>query len=214
MVEKIQVLTHSSIRIDSENGVVYFDPFKIRENMNDADFIFITHDHYDHLSPEDIRKVMKENTVFFAPEKIADKLKGITSKNNKIYPVKPGAFYEKEYLEFDTVPAYNNLKPFHPKAAGFVGYVVRLEGKRIYVAGDTSLTSEAKAVKCDIALVPVGGLYTMDAKKAAELINIIRPEYAIPTHYGSVAGTPEDGNTFKSLVKSPIKVAIKMEYFE
>ena len=133
MVENITVFTHSSIRIESGSKVLYFDPFGIRENFHDADYIFITHDHYDHLSPEDISKAMKSSTVFFAPENTAGKLKGIASDSGKVYPVKPGAFYEKEDMEFDTVPAYNNLKPFHPKSAGFVGYIVRLEGKRIYV---------------------------------------------------------------------------------
>ena len=214
MVENITVFTQSSIRIESGSKVLYFDPFGIRENFHDADYIFITHDHYDHLSPEDISKVMKSSTVFFAPENTAGKLKGIAADSGKVYPVKPGAFYEKEDMEFDTVPAYNNLKPFHPKSAGFVGYIVRLEGKRIYVAGDTSLTKEAQAVKCDIALVPIGGTYTMDAKKAAELINILRPEVAIPTHYGSIVGKKDDFETFKKLVKSPIKVVEKIQYFE
>ncbi len=211
MVENITVFTQSSIKIESGSKVYYFDPFGITEEFHDADYIFITHDHYDHLSPEDISKVMKDSTAFFAPENTAGKLKGIAADARKVYPVKPGAFYEKEDVEFDTIPAYNNLKPFHPKSAGFVGYILRLDGKRIYVAGDTSLTKEAQGVKCDIALVPIGGTYTMDAKKAAELINIIRPEYAIPTHYGSIVGKKEDADTFKKFVKSPIKVIEKIK---
>jgi L-ascorbate metabolism protein UlaG (beta-lactamase superfamily) len=114
----------------------------------------------------------------------------------RILTVKPGVYREVEDLEFETVPAYNLLKPFHPKGAEWVGYILRIDGKRIYIAGDTDETKEAKAVKCDIALVPIGGTYTMDAKKAAELVNTIRPEVAIPTHYGSIVGKPRN-RTFK-----------------
>ena len=122
-----------------------------------------------------------------------------------------GVFREAGGLEFETVAAYNTLKPFHPKRAGWVGYILRVNGKRIYIAGDTDLTKEAREVKCDIALVPVGGTYTMDARKAAELVNEIRPEIAIPVHYGSVAGSPADADRFSEMVSSSIKVEIKME---
>ncbi len=102
------------------------------------------------------------------------------------------------------------MKPFHPKSAEWVGYIFELEGQRIYVAGDTDATKEAMAVKCDIALVPVGGTYTMDAKQAAKLVNEIRPAVAIPVHYGAVVGSPEDGKTFAEYVKAPVKVELKM----
>ena len=94
----------------------------------------------------------------------------------------------------------------------WVGYILRLCDGRIYIAGDTSVTKEAKEVKCDVALIPIGGTFTMDPKKAAELINIIRPSVAIPTHYGSIVGKKEDADTFMSLVKKPVKVEIKMQY--
>ena len=115
-------------------------------------------------------------------------------------------------MEFETVPAYNTLKPFHPKSAEWVGYVLRIDGKCIYIAGDTDATKEAKAVKCDIAIVPVGGTYTMDAKKAAELVNTIRPDIAIPVHYGSIVGKPSDGDVFAENVKSPVKVVFKIQF--
>ena len=115
-------------------------------------------------------------------------------------------------LEFDAIPAYNSLKPFHPRSAGWVGYILHIDGKRIYIAGDTDATKEAKDVKCDIALVPIGGTYTMDAKKAAELINVIRPDVAIPTHYGSIVGSEEDAKVFAANVKDPIKVEIMKQY--
>ena len=127
---------------------------------------------------------------------------------SKVVAVKPGSHYEVDGLEMDTVASYNLLRPFHPKSAGWVGYILLVEGKRIYIAGDTDATKEAKAVKCDVAMVPIGGTYTMKAKSAAELINEIRPEIAIPVHYGSIVGSPEDGKMFADLVKPPVKVQL------
>ena len=132
----------------------------------------------------------------------------------EIIGVAPGVYREIAGLELETIPAYNTLKPFHPRRAEWVGYILRLEGKRIYIAGDTGVTREARQVKCDIALLPVGGTYTMDTKRAADLVNAIRPEYAIPTHYGSIVGKESDGKTFAELVQSPVKVVEKIQYFE
>ncbi len=214
MVDKIEVLTHSSIRIKSGLGTIYVDPFKIKEEPHDADYVLITHPHYDHFSLEDIRKVIKDTTILVVPESMLDDAGELAREVKEIVPVKPGVYREIKGLELETIPAYNTVKPFHPRRAEWVGYILRLEGKRIYIAGDTGATKEAKKVKCDIALVPAGGTYTMDAKRAAELVNTIRPEYAIPTHYGSIVGRQSDGNTFESLVKDPIKVVLKMQYFE
>jgi L-ascorbate metabolism protein UlaG (beta-lactamase superfamily) len=115
-------------------------------------------------------------------------------------------------LEFETVPAYNILKPFHPKQAEWVGYILQIGGKRIYVAGDTDATKEAKSVSCDVALIPIGGTYTMDVKNAAELANILQPDVVIPTHYGCIVGNPEDGEAFAKLVKAPVKVELKIRF--
>ena len=146
--------------------------------------------------------------------RMEDDARELEREVKSIVTVKPGVYREIEGLEIETIPAYNNIKPFHPKRAEWVGYILRVEGKRIYIAGDTGVTKESKKVKCDIAMVPVGGTYTMDVKKAADLINTIRPEYAIPTHYGCIVGKQSDGKTFADLVKSPIKVVQKIQYFE
>lgn len=212
MIENIQVFTQNSIRIRNGEKKIYVDPFQMREEPKDADFILITHDHYDHFSPEDIAKVRKDSTILVVPEAMYKKAEQESGFVSNIYPVKPGTFHEIEGLTFDTIPAYNNLKPFHPKSAGWIGYLLRINGKRIYIAGDTSLTKDAREVKCDIALVPIGGTYTMDAKKAAELINIIRPDIAIPVHYGSIVGKKEDVETFRELVDDTIRVEILMQY--
>ena len=212
MTENIRVLTHSSIRIQSGDTVLYVDPYKVSGRPQDADYVFITHDHFDHFSPEDIEKVSCDKTVLVVPEKMRDKVLQEADETRGIIPVKPDAPYDINGFSFETVPAYNRLKPFHPKTAGWVGYIFCLDGKRIYVAGDTDATPDAKKVQCDVALVPVGGIYTMNPSQAAELINTIRPAAAIPTHYGSVVGTVSDAENFQRKVDPAIQVEIKMEY--
>ena len=212
MIGNIEVFIQNSIRIRSRVGVIYIDPFQMKEEPKDADFVLITHDHYDHFSPEDIGKVSKADTILVVPEKMAAKAREVSGMVGKIETVKPSVYREMGGLEFETVPAYNTLKPFHPKSAEWVGYILRIDGKRIYIAGDTDATKEAKAVKCDIALVPIGGTYTMDAKKAAELINTIRPDVAIPVHYGHIVGKPGDGEVFAENVMAPIKVEFKIAF--
>ena len=212
MTGNIEVFIQNSIRIRSRVGVIYIDPFQMKEEPKDADFVLITHDHYDHFSPEDIGKVSKADTILVVPEKMAAKAREVSGMVGKIETVKPSVYRETGGLEFETVPAYNTLKPFHPKSAEWVGYILRIDGKRIYIAGDTDATKEAKAVKCDIALVPIGGTYTMDAKKAAELINTIRPDVAIPVHYGHIVGKPGDGEVFAENVMAPIKVEFKIAF--
>ena len=212
MTDNIFVNEQNSIQIKSDAGVIYVDPFHISANTNDAAYIFITHDHYDHFSPEDIAKVAGDNTTLVIPEKMKNKVSGMADMFVSIITVKPGERKEAGGLEFETVHSYNLLKPFHPKSAGWVGYILTVDGKRIYIAGDTDATKEAQAVNCDIALVPAGGTYTMDAKKAAELVNTIQPEVAIPVHYGTVAGSPDDGQIFADNVKDKIKVEIKIHF--
>ncbi len=213
MTGNIEVFTQNSIRIKDRGRNIYFDPFQMKEDPHDADFIFITHDHYDHFSPEDIMKVAGSDTVLIVPEKMAGKAAGeVAGLAERMITVKPGIYREVDGLEFETIPSYNILKPFHPKNAGWVGYILHIDGRRIYIAGDTDATKEAKAVECDIALVPIGGTYTMDVKKAAELINTLRPDVAIPTHYGSIVGNPSDGEAFAELVKAPVKVELKIRF--
>ena len=214
MLDNIEVFTQSSIRVKSGVGTIYVDPFRMKEGPHDADYVLITHDHYDHFSIEDIHKVIKDTTILVVPARMEDDAKELEREVGGIVTVKPGVYKEISGLEIETIPAYNTVKPFHPRRAEWVGYILRVEGKRIYIAGDTGLTKEAKQVRCDIALVPVGGTYTMDTKRAAELINTIGPEYVIPTHYGSIVGKQSDGQTFAALVKSPVKVVEKIQYFD
>ena len=204
MLENIEVLYHSSIRI-SKNKVIYIDPFKIDKDYNDADIVFITHDHFDHYSEEDIDKVINENTTIIIPEELLTKLlrKGINK--NAIITVEPNEKYMVQGIKFETIPAYNTNKTFHPKENDWVGYIITLDGIRYYIAGDTDITEENRKVKCDVAFVPVGGTYTMDFKEAAQLINEIQPKIAVPIHYGSIVGTEQDATDFIRLLHPAIK---------
>ena len=212
MTESIEVFEQNSIRIKDRVGCIYIDPFQMHEEPHDAAYVLITHDHYDHFSPDDIKKVVSDRTILVVPEKMEAKAQKLSGTVSKIVSVKLGVYRAIDGLELETVPAYNILKPFHPKSAEWVGYILRVAGQRIYIAGDTDATKEAKAVKCDIALVPIGGTYTMDAKKAAELVNTIRPSVAIPVHYGTLVGSPKDGEIFAEYVKEPIKVEFKIPF--
>ena len=212
MTENIQVFRQNSICIGSEYGKIYIDPFQIERQPEDAAFIFVTHDHYDHFSPEDIAKVAGKDTVLVVPEKMKKSVGKTAGMVSRVETVIPEASYEIDGLKFETVPMYNIMKPFHPKSAGWTGYILCIEDKRIYIAGDIDAIKEAKAVKCDVALIPIGGFYTMDAKTAAGLVNEMRPAVAIPVHYGHLIGKPADGNVFAENVADSVKVEFKIRF--
>ena len=203
MLDNIEVLCHSSIRI-SKGKTIYIDPYKIEKNHNDADLIFITHDHYDHYSEIDIDKIRKEDTIIIVPEKMLVKVLKQGFKKDYVITVNPGDIKMIEGIKFETIAAYNTNKQFHPKENGWVGYIIELEGTRYYIAGDTDITEENRKIKCDVAFVPVGGTYTMDFKEAASLVNEIKPQVAIPTHYGSVVGSTQDATDFVKLLHPSI----------
>ena len=201
---EISINCHSSIRIASDR-IIYFDPFQIEEETHDADIIFITHDHYDHFSVEDIRKIEKEDTVYVIPDCMYNLLGG-----ENVVVIQPKEKAIVEGLDVYAVPSYNVNKKFHPLEKGYVGYLVRIEDKAVYVAGDCDVNEDNLKIRCDIALVPIGGKYTMDCEQAARLINTIRPTLAIPTHYGSITGSKEDGETFRKLIDPGIEVQLKI----
>ena len=118
---------------------------------------------------------------------------------------------ELKDLAVTAQPAYNKLKPFHPKRNGWLGYLLEMDGISYYIAGDTDAVKELQGIQCDVALVPVGGAYTMTAKEAAGLVNKMKPTAVIPIHYGSVVGKPEDADVFKKLVDPDINVIIKLK---
>lgn len=210
MLEDIEVLYHSCIRMNKEK-MIYIDPYHIEKNYNDADMIFITHDHYDHYSEEDIDKVRKNNTIFIVPENLLNKLikKGINDEN--IITLDPGDAENIDGIKVKAIHSYNIDKPFHPKENNWLGYVIEIDGVRYYIAGDTDITEENKKIKCDVAFVPVGGTYTMNFSEAAQLINIIKPKIAVPIHYGNVVGTKQDATDFIKLLYPTTKGIILMK---
>ncbi len=201
---KIEINCHSSLKLINDK-IIYVDPFKINENINDADIIFFTHDHYDHMSEEDIKKVIKADTLLVAPSSCLSKLNEFA---NEVLAVLPNMQYDISGIKVETVPAYNINKNFHPRENNFVGYIITLDGLRYYIAGDTDITDENKNIKCDYALVPVGGTYTMTYEEAAQLINEMKPKVAIPTHYGSIVGSKEDGVNFSQLLDKSVECKI------
>ncbi len=213
-LNNITVNTQSSIRIEGSK-VLYFDPFQIQTAVHDADFIFITHEHYDHFEPESIAKIKKEDTLLVAPESMKKKAlseSGIASENCLFF--QPEETHEAGSVVIETIPAYNKLKPFHTKGKEWQGYVVKMEDVRYYVAGDTDVNEDIRKVRCDVALIPIGGHYTMDWKQAAEYIAAIKPKAVIPTHYGSIVGKKADGQDFQKILESldgSIQVELKLE---
>ena len=206
MLEGVQVFTQNSIKIEKEK-IIYIDTYEMQEEKHDADIILITHTHYDHFSLKDIEKGKKENTILVGPEGIEEVQKiGFIKENIKI--VKPNQSYEIEGIKIETVPAYNLHKKFHPKENQWVGYILNLQGQRYYIAGDTDNIEEIRNIKCDVAFVPIGGTYTMDAKEAASLVNVMQPKIVVPTHYGSIVGKKEDAQIFAQKLKANIQCKV------
>jgi len=206
MLEQIHWLGHDTFRIDGP-PTIYFDPYKLGRGNPKADVILITHDHHDHCSPEDVARIQGEDTVIVTVAAAAAKLKG------DIQIVKPGDRVTVKGIEVEAVPAYNVNKfrspgvPFHPKGSGYVGFIVTLDGQRIYHAGDTDHIPEmADLGEIDIALLPVSGIYVMTADEAAEAARTIDPKLAIPMHVGKGIGGLEDAESFKE--KAPVEVVI------
>ena len=206
MLEGVQVFTQNSIKIEKEK-IIYMDTYEMQEKKHDADIIFITHTHYDHFSLKDIEKVKKKDTVIVGPKGTEEVQKiGFLKENIKI--VKPNQSYEIEGIKVETVPAYNLDKKFHPKENEWVGYILNLQGAKYYIAGDTDDIEEIRNIKCDVAFIPIGGTYTMDAKEAANLVNVMQPKIVVPTHYGSIVGRKEDAQIFAQKLNANIQCEV------
>ena len=206
MLDNIKVFRHNSIKFLNEK--IYFDPFKIEDEEKDANIIFVTHSHYDHFSEEDIMKIKNENTKIVVTTDLEERCLNLGFKDENIIVVTPNEKHQINEIKFETVKAYNINKKFHPKENNWVGYVVEINNKKYYIAGDTDITEENKKVKCDVAFVPVGGTYTMNSKEAAEFINEIKPRVAVPIHYGEVVGEKQDAIDFVNRVSKDIKCEI------
>ena len=201
---KIKVFNQAAIKIESTKNI-YFDPYQIKEEFHDADYIFITHDHYDHYDEESIKNIMKSETMIVVPECLKERVSKLTTN---YFLVSPNEKYNLADLSFETTFSYNIDKPFHPKEKGYVGYKIKLEDKHLYIMGDTDYLEENLHMTCDICFIPIGGTYTMDVQEAAAYINELKPELAIPIHYGSIVGALSLSKQFIDLVNPDIKVEV------
>lgn len=199
----INVNKHSSIQIDD----IFFDPYLIEDESKKAKYIFLTHTHYDHLSLDDIDKVIMPETIIVASNDAKEQLEKAYPINKIIY-VKPNEHIEFEDFIVETVASYNINKNFHKKEYNWVGYKLIKNGISYYVTGDTDITPELENVKCDILFVPIGGTYTMTALEASEITNKISPKVVVPMHYNAIVGNKEDEQTFTKNVNKNIKVKI------
>jgi len=204
--------SQSSIKIIS-NKIIYIDPYKIKDKLNDADYIFITHNHYDHYDKKSINNIINNNTKIIIPDSMIKDVLGYFNNEN-IYTVIPSSLYNIDGLEFTTIPSYNINKEYHPKKNNWVGYNLNIENKHLYITGDTDLIEESKLVKCDILFIPIGGTYTMNYEEAANLTNIINPSIVIPTHYKTIVGSIEDAKKFKSLVNCQCEIIKEDDIYE
>lgn len=205
MVKNIHWLGHDTFKIADEKMIIYTDPFKIKKK-DIADIILITHEHYDHCSFEDIKKIQGPDTVIVATSDCAGKLTG------KTMTVKPGDKINVSGVDIEAVPSYNTNKQFHTKDKGWVGYIFTVKGQRIYLAGDTDYIPEMKTFKnIDVALLPVSGTYVMTADEAVKAALDIKPKIAIPMHYGSIVGDKNDAMRFAKGLKGKIEVVILNE---
>lgn len=194
----IHWLGHATFRIEMEQLVIYFDPWEIKQDQPKADLILITHGHHDHCSPDDVAKLLKSGTVVVATTSCLEKL-GLDETG--IHAVKAGDKLVAKGVEIQVVPSYNVGKQFHTEEYGGVGYVIRVNDTRIYHAGDTDLIPEMKEIKTDIALLPIGGTYTMNIEEAAAAVSRIKPRIAVPMHYGRIVGEIDDAHRFAQLVE-------------
>lgn len=196
-------LGHDGFRIVAGGKTIYVDPYQLsnaQHNQNDADIVLISHNHFDHLSMDDLRHVIGKKTSVVAAKECLEQLK--TTGAAEVNGVAPGDRVTIQGLPVEAIAAYNTNKKFHPKADNKVGFVLTINGIRIYHTGDVDDIPEMSAVKPEVALVPVSGTYVMTAEEAAKAVNEkIKPKkLAIPMHYGSIVGTVKDAATFKRLV--------------
>ncbi|MCD6562689.1 MAG: MBL fold metallo-hydrolase [Thermoproteales archaeon] len=202
----IEYISHDCFRISFKDTVVYIDPYKVRRTINDGDLVICTHEHFDHCSPEDVKKVLKHDGYIVASINCKDKVSGLS---NNVFLLRPGESIEVKGIKVSAVPAYNVNKPYHPKEYNGIGVVVEIGGVHIYHAGDTDLIPEMRELKnIDVALLPVSGKYVMNADEACEAAKIINPKVAIPMHYGVIVGSRKDAEKFKECIKDLVSVVI------
>ncbi len=220
MLEGFTWYRQSAYRWKGDGKIVYIDPWGLTGDLPPADLVLITHYHFDHFSKDgayddpaksfqpkgdgDLAKISGPKTVYVATRDVAGELSG------NVKPVAPGDRLEVAGIKVEAVPAYNTAESrleAHPKRNNWVGYVLQLGGRTYYHAGDTDHLPELEKLRADVAFVPIGGSFTMDAKEAAGLVKKISPKVAVPMHYGFVVGTKSDADRFKQAAR-PVEVTI------
>jgi L-ascorbate metabolism protein UlaG (beta-lactamase superfamily) len=202
MLERLTWFRQAAFRWRDDERCIYIDPWGTPKDAPPADVILITHVHHDHFQPDEIARLSTGSTKLVAPHDVAAQLSG------DVTPVAPGESHDVGGLKLTTVPAYNTREEaldFHPKANRWVGYVLELEGRSYYHAGDTDDVPELTEIRTDVAFVPIGGHYTMNADEAAGLVKQIAPQLAVPMHYGFVVGSAGDADRFKRAA-APVRV--------
>ena len=204
----VKWFSQGALKIVYGENVLYTDPFGIDAEYNDADVILLTHPHFDHLSPEDIAKVIKEDTIFIVPASFSDLLD--VYPTHQIVEVYPGDVLNLEYMELSVVPAYNLVKTdCHPLEKGWVGYVMEFEEATLYYTSDTELIPEMEDIETDIIFLPMGQTYTFECvEDAAKAALLTQAEVAVPIHYGKYEGTKEDVEKFKELLEGKVEVVV------
>jgi len=203
IIKNIKFLGHATVKLKIAEKIIFVDPWKIKDTEEKADIILVTHPHFDHYSEEDIKKIAKDTTVLISCKDVVSQ----TSLKNK-RQIQPFEETKIDDITIQGFPAYNVNKSFHPKSNNWLGFVIRHNDVSIYIAGDSDVIEEAKQLKVNIMILPVGGTYTMTDKEAAELVNLTKPDYAIPIHYGDIVGNIQNAQNFKNFVSPPTKVVI------
>ena len=192
-VENIHWLGHDSFRIEDQDKQIYIDPWKLPANAVKANYVFVTHSHYDHFSKEDIDKIKTGSTKIIGPADVARKV------GENAVAINPNQDIALDKLKIKAIPAYNIGKKFHPRENNWVGFIITFsDGISVYHAGDTDFIPEMKSLKVDIALLPVSGTYVMTADEAIEAANAFQPQIAIPMHFGEIVGSAKDAEKFKA----------------
>ena len=213
---ELKWLGHSGFLIRNSK-IIYIDPYNIKDGYEKADIILITHSHYDHCSVADLQKIVKNGTKIVIPADCQSKITRFDVPIN-IEVVEPGLEIVLGDIKISTIPAYNIDKPFHNKREGWVGYLIKINDILIYHAGDTDkisemqkLTGHKQSNKQFIALLPIGGRFTMSVEEAVDAAKLIKPSLVIPMHYGSVVGNEEDADEFVERCKEEGIEAVKLE---
>lgn len=207
MIDNLHWLGHAAFRVDGSK-IIYFDPWKLSSGSKKADIIFVSHEHFDHFSLNDLKLISARDTVIVTDSAVGKQLAGNKINCKEIKSLSPGDNIEVSGIKIASVASYNTNKQFHTRNSRKLGFIVLTDGIRIYHSGDTDKIAEMDNYRCDVALLPVSGTYVMTAAEAAQAALVINPKVAIPMHYGDIVGTEADAIKLKDLLQGKVEVKI------